>query len=67
MFSGCSQLRFSGCSQYALMGLVGLDGLVDLLGKDPTTKSDDFLERGGGSFSIKKFILQILGTLNRAF
>ena len=40
------------------------------LGKDPATKSDKFLEkcqRGGGSFSIQKFILQILGTLNRAF
>ena len=38
------------------------------LGKDPATKSDEFLEkcRGGGSFSIQKFILQILGTLNRA-
>ena len=34
------------------------------LGKDPATKSDEFLEkcqiRGGGSFSIQKFILQIL-------
>ena len=34
---------------------------------DPTTKSDEFLEkcqRGGwGAFSIQKFILQILGTL----
>ena len=36
------------------------------LGKDPATKSDKFLEkcqRGGGGFSIQKFILQILGTL----
>ena len=33
---------------------------------DPTTKLDEFLEkcqRGGGAFSIQKFILQILGTL----
>ena len=40
------------------------------LGKDPATKSDEFLEkfqRGGGSFSIQKSIMQILGTLNRAF
>ena len=40
------------------------------LGKGPATKSDDFLEkceRGMGSFSIQKIILQILGTLNRAF
>ena len=38
-------------------------------GKGPATKSDEFLEKcqGGGSFSIQKFILQILGTLNRAF
>ena len=43
---------------------------VLMLGKDPATKSDDFLEkcqRRGGSFSIPKFMLQILGTLNRAF
>ena len=34
------------------------------------TKSDKFSEkfqRGGGGFSIQKFMLQILGTLNRAF
>ena len=40
------------------------------LGKVPATKSDEFLEkcqRGWGSFSIQKLILQILGTLNRAF
>ena len=40
------------------------------VGKGPATKSDEFLEkcpRGGGSFSIQKFMLQILGTLNRAF
>ena len=39
------------------------------LGKDPATKSNEFLEKcqkGGGAFSIQKFILQILGTLNRA-
>ena len=36
------------------------------LEKGPATISDKFLEkfRGGVSFSIKKFILQILGTLN---
>ena len=35
------------------------------LGKDSGTKSDEFSEkfqRGGGSFSIQKFMLQILGT-----
>ena len=41
------------------------------LGKDPATKSNEFLEkcqRGVGElFSIQRFILQILGTLNRAF
>ena len=40
------------------------------LGKGPATKSDEFLEkfqRGEGSFSIQKFVLHILGTLNRAF
>ena len=39
------------------------------LGKDPATKSDEFLEKfkGGGTFSIQNFMLQILGTLNRAF
>ena len=38
-------------------------------GKGGTTNSREFLEkfqRGEGSFSIQKFILQILGTLNRA-
>ena len=38
------------------------------LGKDPATKSDKFLYQGGGeAFSIQKFMLQILGTLNRTF
>ena len=40
------------------------------LGKGLATKSDEFLKSAkgvGGSFSIQKFILQILGTLNRAF
>ena len=41
------------------------------LGKGPTNKSDEFWEkskRGGeASFSIQKFMLQILGTLNRFF
>ena len=39
------------------------------LGKDGGTKSDEFSEKfqGGGAFSIQKFMLQILGTLNRAF
>ena len=42
------------------------------LGKDPATKSDEFVEKcqrgeGGASFSIQKFMLQILGYLNRAF
>ena len=40
------------------------------LGKNPATKLDEFLEKcqkGGGAFSIQKFTLQILGTLNRAF
>ena len=33
-----------------------------------STKSDEFWSaKGGGSFSIQKFILQILGALNRAF
>ena len=35
-----------------------------------TTKSDEFLEKvtkGGRSFSIQKFMLHFLGTLNRAF
>ena len=41
-------------------------------GKGGCTKSDEFLEKfqrkgGWGSFPIEKFILQILGTLNRAF
>ena len=40
-------------------------------GEDGCTKSDEFSEtfqKGvGGLFSIQKFILQILGTLNRAF
>ena len=42
--------------------------MKNTLGKGLATKSDDFLEkcqRGAGSFSIQKFILQILGTLNR--
>ena len=41
-----------------------------VLGKGPATKFDEFSEkchRGGGSFSIQKFMLQILGTFNRAF
>ena len=62
-------------SLFSLVYLVYLDYSVSLvsfpnLGKDPATKSDEFLEkcqRGGGSFSIQKSILQILGTLNRAF
>ena len=45
--------------------------LKNILGKGPAIKSDNFLEkfqrRGGGSFPIQKFMLQILGTLNRAF
>ena len=43
---------------------------VICLGKGGATKSDEFsekFERGGGSFSIQKSILQILGTLNRVF
>ena len=43
---------------------------IILLGKGGATKSDEFSEkcqRGVGSFSIQKFMLQILGTLNRAF
>ena len=42
----------------------------DSLGKGQATKSDEFSESakgGGGSFSIQKFLLQILGTLNRFF
>ena len=45
--------------------------IIQYIGKDGATNSDEFSEkfqRGwGGSFSIQKFILQILGTLNRAF
>ena len=40
------------------------------IGKDGGTKLDEFSEkfqRGGGSYSIQKFMLQVLGTLNRAF
>ena len=41
------------------------------LGTGRATKSDEFSEKfqkgGGWSFSIQKFMLQILGTLNRAF
>ena len=40
-----------------------------IVGRSGATKSNEFLEkgqRGEGSFSIQKFILQILGTLNRA-
>ena len=40
------------------------------LGKGQATKLHEFSEsakRGGGSFSIQKFILQILGALDRAF
>ena len=43
---------------------------IPLSRKRPATKSDDSLEKfqkGGGLFSIQKFMLQILGTLNRAF
>ena len=43
---------------------------IKVLGKGPATKSNEFLEKfqkGGWSFSIKKIILQILGTLKRAF
>ena len=44
---------------------------LDTLGKDSCAKSDEFSEKfqGGarGAFSIQKFMLQILGTLNRAF
>ena len=40
------------------------------LGKGGATKSDEFLEkcqRGRGHFQSIKFMLQIWGTLNRAF
>ena len=45
------------------------------LGKGPATKSDEFSEKcqregrwgEGGHFQSKKYILQILGTLIRAF
>ena len=40
------------------------------IGKDPATKSDEILEkcqRGGRSFSIQKFMLQILGTFTQGF
>ena len=44
---------------------------LDTLGKDSCAKSDEFSEKfqGGarGAFSIQKFMLQILRTLNRAF
>ena len=41
-------------------------------GKGPATKLDEFLEKvpkGGkrGLFLIQKFMLQVLGTLNRGF
>ena len=46
----------------------GLFSIGCFLGKGRATKSDEFSEKfPGGSFSIQKFILQILGTLNRAF
>ena len=45
--------------------------LFVLLGKDGCAKSDGTFGKvpkgGGRSFSIKKFMLQILGILNRAF
>ena len=41
------------------------------LGMSSATKLDEFSEKcyggGGGSLSIQKIILQILGTLNRVF
>ena len=44
------------------------DFTINKLGKDGATKSDEFSEKSGeGSFSIKKFMLQILGTLNSVF
>ena len=51
--------------------LTNTGALVVYKVKDRCIKSDEFSENfqrgGGGSFSIQKFILQILGTLNRAF
>ena len=43
--------------------------LINCLEKGPSTKSDEFSEKGkrGGSFSIQNLMLQILGNLNRAF
>ena len=55
------------------MGLLVWKNILirEALGKGGCTKSDEFLEksqrRAGGSFSVQKFILHILGTLNRAF
>ena len=43
---------------------------TSILGKDGATKSDEFLEKipkGGGLFSIQKFILHFFVTLNRLF
>ena len=40
---------------------------MELLGKDGISKSDEFLEKfqkGGGSFPIQKFMLQIFAIIN---
>ena len=52
------------------VGCLGRSENKIIYGKGQATKSYEFSEkcqRGGGSFSIPKFILQILGTLNKAF
>ena len=50
--------------------VVNIASICRKLGKDGGTKLDEFSEkfqRGGGSYSIQKFMLQILGTLTGLF
>ena len=61
---------YQGCSEWRLLASPLPQKVYLELGKGPATKSDEFSEkrqRGGGSFSIQKFILQILGTLISTF
>ena len=48
---------------YAFIYCTKWTGVTDALGKGQATKSDEFSEK----YQIQKFLLQILGTLNRFF
>ena len=70
---GCPRgLRLAPIFMYSYNMQHDASYISNFFGTDGDTKFDEFFGivpkvRGGGSFSIQKFMLQILGAINRAF